>query len=137
MSTPSDHDHGDHAHAKESHGHAHEGEHHGLGHVASKRVLLGTWGTLMVLTVVTVTTSRIHLGSAEINLAVAMLIATVKASLVCIFFMHLKYDKRFHTVVFVSAILLATLFVTFTLMDSGQYQSDVKWEKDDLSPSPY
>ena len=126
----------DHTHDHD-HGHDHHGEHHGLGHVASKRVLFGTWGTLMVLTVVTVTTSRIHLGSAAINLAVAMLIATVKASLVCIFFMHLKYDKRFHAIVFLSAILLATLFVSFTLMDSGQYQTDIKWQKDDLSPSAY
>ena len=128
MSDHSEHDH-DH--------HAEHGEHHGLGHVASKRVLFGTWGTLMVLTVVTVTTSKINLGSAGMNLAVAMLIATVKASLVCIFFMHLKYDKRFHTIVFLSAVLLATLFVSFTLMDSGQYQQDIKWQKDDLTPSPY
>ena len=111
--------------------------HSDLGHVASKKVLFGTWGTLRVLTVVTVTTSKIHLGSAGINLAVAMLIATIKASLVCIFFMHLKYDKRFHAIVFLSAILLATLFVSFTMMDSGQYQTDIKWQKDDLSPSPY
>ena len=121
----------------ETHGHGHDGEHHGLGHVASKKVLFGTWGTLMVLTVVTVAASKIHLGSAAINLAVAMLIATVKASLVCIFFMHLKYDKRFHTIVFLSAVVLATLFVTFTLMDSGQYQRDITWQKDDLSPPAY
>ena len=119
------------------HGHDEHGEHHGLGHVASKKVLLGTWGALMVLTVVTVLASQVDLGAAEINLAVAMLIATVKASLVCVFFMHLKYDKLFHTIVFVSAILLATLFVTFTLMDSNQYQSDVSWQKDDLSPPAY
>jgi cytochrome c oxidase subunit 4 len=123
----------------EAHGHDHhgEGEHHGLGHVASKKVLFGTWGSLMVLTVVTVAASKIDLGSAGINLAVAMLIATIKASLVCVFFMHLKYDKRFHTVVFLSAVLLALLFVTFTLMDSGQYQQDITWQKDDLSPPAY
>ena len=85
----------------------------------------------------TVAASKINLGSAGINLAVAMLIATVKASLVCTFFMHLKYDKRFHTIVFLSAIVLATLFVGFTLMDSGQYQTDITWQKDDLSPPAY
>ena len=127
-------DHSEHGHG---HGHDHHDEHHGLGHVASKKVLFGTWGSLMVLTVVTVAASKVDLGSAEINLAVAMLIATVKATLVCVFFMHLKYDKRFHTVVFLSAILLATLFVTFTLMDSGQYQQDITWQADDLSPPAY
>jgi len=90
----------------------------------------------MVLTVLTVTVRSIDLG-ADLNLVVAMLIATVKATLVCLYFMHLRYDKLFHTVVFVSAILLATLFVTFALMDSSQYQTDINWVKDDLSPVPY
>jgi cytochrome c oxidase subunit 4 len=112
-------------------------QHHGLGHVASKKVLFGTWGTLMVLTVVTVLASKVNFGAAELNLLVAMVIAIVKATLVCLFFMHLKYDKLFHSVVFVSAILLATLFVTFALMDSNQYQVDVYWQHaDHQSTSP-
>ena len=110
-------------------------QHHGLGHVASKKVLFGTWGTLMVLTVVTVLASKVHFGAAELNLLVAMVIAVVKATLVCLFFMHLKYDKLFHSVVFVSAILLATLFVTFALMDSNQYQVDVYWQHADHQPT--
>jgi cytochrome c oxidase subunit IV len=124
----------------QSKSHAADGSHddhgHGMGHVASVKVLLGTWGILMVLTVVTVLVTRVDLG-ANLNLLVAMAIATVKATLVCLYFMHLRYDKLFHTVIFVSAILLATLFVTFTLMDSHQYQPDIAWEPDDLSPTPY
>jgi hypothetical protein len=41
--------------------------------------------------------------------------------------MHLRYDRLFHTVVFVSAILAASLFVGFTLMDSSQYQYTNIW----------
>ena len=123
--------------SNESHdSHADHDHGHGMAHVASPKVLLGTWGTLMVLTVVTVLATKIDLG-ANLNLLLAMVIATVKATLVCLYFMHLRYDKVFHTVVFVSALLLATLFVTFALMDSHQYQPDVAWEKDDLSPTPY
>ena len=109
--------------------------HSDLGHVASKKVLFGTWGTLMVLTVVTVLASKVDFGAAELNLLIAMVIAIVKATLVCLFFMHLKYDKLFHSVVFVSAILLATLFVTFALMDSNQYQVDVYWQHTDHQPT--
>jgi len=109
--------------------------HSDMGHVASKRVLLTTWGTLMVLTVVTVTASKVDFGASELNLLVAMVIAVIKATLVCLFFMHLKYDKLFHSVVFVSAILLATLFVTFALMDSNQYQTDVYWQQKDYQPT--
>lgn len=120
------------------HGDAAGGHGHGLSHILPLKVLVGTWAALMVLTVLTVTVRSIDLG-ANINLAVAMLIATVKATLVCLFFMHLRYDKLFHTIVFVSAILLATLFVSFALMDGDQYQSDVAWGTDDtgLAPPPY
>ena len=107
-----------------------------MSHVLPLRVLVGTWAVLMVLTVLTVTVTSIDLG-ANLNLLVAMVIATIKATLVCLYFMHLRYDKLFHTVVFVSAILLALLFVSFTLMDSTQYQTDVTWAPDDLSPAPY
>jgi cytochrome c oxidase subunit 4 len=116
--------------------HADHGHDHGFGHVATPKVLLGTWAILMILTVVTVLAIRVDLG-ANWNLVLAMVIATVKATLVCLYFMHLRYDRLFHTVVFISAILLATLFVTFSLMDSHQYQPDVAWEKDEQSPAPY
>jgi cytochrome c oxidase subunit 4 len=129
------HAHGAPAHEHGEHGHGH-GDSHGMSHVLPLKVLFGTWAILMVLTVLTVTVTSIDLG-ANLNLLVAMAIATVKATLVCLYFMHLRYDKMFHAVVFISAILLATLFVTFTLMDSHQYQPDVSWQKDDLSPAPY
>jgi cytochrome c oxidase subunit 4 len=104
----------------------HHDDHHGISHVASVKVLLGTGGTLLLLTLVTVLATKIDFG-AKINLGIAMAIAVVKASLVILFFMHLKYDKIFHTVVFLSAILAASLFVGFTLMDTGQYQHTNIW----------
>src|SRR6478609_1988898 len=108
---------------------------HGISHVASMKVLLGTGGSLLLLTIVTVLATKVDFG-ANINLAVAMFIAVVKATLVILFFMHLKYDKIFHTVVFVSAILAASLFVGFTLMDSNQYQQTNIWNPDSPPPAP-
>ena len=99
---------------------------HGLSHIASVKVLLSTFGALMVLTVLTVTATSIDLGT-NLNLVVAMVIATVKAGLVCLFFMHLKYDKTLHTVAFLTALLFALLFVSFALMDSSEYQDDIVW----------
>jgi cytochrome c oxidase subunit 4 len=113
----------------------HEDEHHGLAHVASVKVLLGTGGTLLFLTIVTVLATKVDFG-ANINLALAMAIAVVKATLVILFFMHLKYDKLFHSVVFISAILAAALFVGFTLMDSGQYQGSNIWDPDNPPAAP-
>jgi cytochrome c oxidase subunit 4 len=105
----------------------HEDDHsHGLSHVASAKVLLGTFGALMVLTVLTVSATSIDLGT-NLNLLVAMVIATIKAALVCLFFMHLKYDKTLHTIAFLTALLFALLFVSFALMDSSEYQDDIVW----------
>lgn len=104
----------------------HDDAHHGISHVAAARVLLATGGTLLILTILTVLATKVDFG-ANINLAVAMVIAVTKATLVILFFMHLRYDKLFHTVVFVSAILAASLFVGFTLMDSSQYQPTNIW----------
>lgn len=109
--------------------------HHGISHVASIKVLVGTGGSLLLLTLVTVAATRVDLG-ANLNLALAMLIAVIKATLVVLFFMHLKYDKLFHTVVFVSALLAASLFVGFTLMDTNQYQQTNIWHPDSPPAAP-
>jgi cytochrome c oxidase subunit 4 len=108
---------------------------HGISHVASVKVLLGTGGALLVLTLVTVLATKIDLGT-NLNLALAMLIAVIKATLVVLYFMHLKYDKVFHTVIFMSAVLAAALFVGFTLMDSGQYQQSNIWDVDSPPAAP-
>jgi cytochrome c oxidase subunit 4 len=113
----------------------HADDHHGLSHVASLKVLIGTGGTLLMLTLVTVLATKIDFG-ANINLALAMFIAVTKATLVILFFMHLKYDRLFHTVVFVSALLAASLFVGFTLMDSNQYQQAILWDIHNPPPAP-
>src|SRR5262249_10828407 len=86
-----DHDHGhgdghDHSHG-DAHGHA-DGHDHGLAHTTPVSLLFGILAALLVLTVFTVTVTSVDLGQ-QGNLIVAMLIATVKAALVCTFFMHL------------------------------------------------
>jgi cytochrome c oxidase subunit 4 len=114
----------------------HDDDHHGLSHVASIKVLVGTGGTLLLLTIVTVLATKVDFG-ANINLAIAMAIAVLKATLVVLFFMHLKYDRLFHSVIFTGAILAAALFVGFTLMDSNQYQQTNIWNPDAPPAAPY
>ena len=114
----------------------HDEHHGGLAHVASIRVLVATGGTLLMLTIVTVLATRIDFG-APVNLGIAMAIAVLKATLVILFFMHLKYDRLFHTVVFASAILAASLFVGFTLMDTNQYQHTNIWNLEKPPVAPY
>jgi len=88
-----------------------EGHHH----VMPIKTYLQVSGGLLVLTILTVLVSYLDLGSAA--LAVAMTVAVIKAGLVIGYFMHLKYDTRFHAFVFFSTILFVAIFFALTFFD--------------------
>lgn len=84
---------------------------HGTGN--SRRAAVAVFVVLLLLTAVTVLVSYVDLGIW--NAVVALLIASVKASLVALFFMHLKGENRLVwgfalvPVLFLALILLGTL----------------------------
>jgi cytochrome c oxidase subunit IV len=92
-------------------------------HIVPFRVLATVFATLLALTVVTVAVTRVDLGN--FNLWIAMAIATVKASLVVLYFMHMRYDQPFNAVVFITALLVVALFIGIALIDTGAYQPDL------------
>lgn len=104
-------------------GHGHGNGHPAVGHVVPIQVLFAVLGSLLVLTVVTVAVTWVDLG--RLNLWVALAIATFKASLVVLFFMHLKYDKPFNAVIFIVSLGLVALFVGIALTDTGQYKPEI------------
>jgi cytochrome c oxidase subunit IV len=114
--------------AAPGHDHAHGAGHghgdHGLAHTMPLPLLFGVLGALLALTIATVAVTSIDLG-AQGNLVVAMIIATVKAALVCVFFMHLLWDKKFNAVLFLTSVLLLILFLSLTTNDRGEYQQAV------------
>ena len=75
------------------------------------KVLVG----LFILTALTYAVSYADLGPA--SLPVAMIVAAMKATLVCAFFMHLKYDDKFNVFIFVASLLFVAIFFTFTIFD--------------------
>jgi cytochrome c oxidase subunit 4 len=101
--------------------------HHGdeIAHVTPVRLLLTVWGALMVLTIITVAVTSVDLGS-RANLVIAMAIATVKAGLVVTYFMHLRWDRPFHTLVFLGSLLFVSLFISMTLFDKSEYEPDIE-----------
>lgn len=99
--------------------------HDEIAHVMPMRLLLGVWGALMVLTVITVAVTSVDLGG-RVNLIVAMAIATVKAGLVVTYFMHLRWDRPFHTLVFLGSLLFVSLFISLTLLDKSEYEQDIQ-----------
>ncbi|HSB21433.1 MAG TPA: cytochrome C oxidase subunit IV family protein [Anaeromyxobacteraceae bacterium] len=93
-------------------------------HALPAPVLVATAAALMALTVLTVVASRIDLGA--FNVVLALAIAGLKASLVALFFMHLRYENRFSSVVFVTAVFFAVLLVGLVVFDTTQYQPDLR-----------
>ncbi|MEO5822861.1 MAG: cytochrome C oxidase subunit IV family protein [Vicinamibacteraceae bacterium] len=70
---------------------------------------------LMVGTAVTVAVTYIHLG--WLNLPLALAIATTKAVLVIMFFMHLKDHPKLIKVTFAAAFFFFAILVAHTLSD--------------------
>jgi len=100
-----------HAHAPVDDGAVH-------AHLSKPQFYWGVFGLLVVLTIITVKVSYYDFGS--LNIVVALLIATMKASLVAAFFMHLRHDSLFNTLAFLSAFLFLSLFILLTYDDLGR-----------------
>jgi cytochrome c oxidase subunit 4 len=72
---------------------------------------------LAILTVVTVGASRIDMGGG--NIPVGLLIAVVKASLVVLFFMHLKYEKKWWLGLVLFPLALVMIIIFSNLPDTA------------------
>lgn len=73
--------------------------------------------TLLILTAITVGASYINFGSSAVNVVVALTIASIKATLVALFFMHLLHDKPVNGIIAAAGFLFLGLFLMFTLID--------------------
>lgn len=100
--------------------HNHDHDDHGFAHPVPVKLLLAVFFSLVFLTILTVLMNDLPLGQADIW--VAMGIATLKGSLVCLFFMHMFWEKGFNVVAFFSSLFFVSLFIGFTLMDTGSYR---------------
>jgi len=94
-----------------------------VGHVVPFRVLATVWAALLVFTVITVAVAGVDLG--RFNLEIALAIATIKASLVLLYFMHMRYDRPMNAIVFITALLFVVLFVSLALIDTQAYAPDL------------
>ncbi|HZN41357.1 MAG TPA: cytochrome C oxidase subunit IV family protein [Planctomycetota bacterium] len=102
--------------------HAHGELQMGHHHISTPQLFRNVLITLLVLTAITVAASRINFGSA--NMLIAMAIASIKASLVIAFFMHLRWDTGINKIVFLSSFLFLSLLFIFTLGDQATRRMD-------------
>lgn len=75
------------------------------------------FGTLILLTIITVVAAKIDFGAW--NAVVAFGIASIKASLVLGYFMHLKYDNMMNRVIIGSGVFFLLVLWFFSVLDIG------------------
>lgn len=85
-------------------------------HISSVPFYVAVFLGLLLLTGLTVGQSYVDLG--RFNIVLVVIIATMKASLVVTFFMHLRWDNKFYTLIFLSSIMFIGVFFAYTLNDT-------------------
>jgi cytochrome c oxidase subunit IV len=85
-------------------------------HIVSRKIYFAIFGALMVGTVVTVMAAFIDLGG-QLNTVLALTIAVIKATLVVLYFMHVRYSSRLTWVIVGSGLFWLGIMFALTLSD--------------------
>jgi cytochrome c oxidase subunit 4 len=107
----------DHSSAAGHHGHGHEDHGH---HIMPVKVYYLVFAWLCALTAITVAAAFVDfptIGGFSLNFPVAMGIATTKAALVVMFFMHVKYSSKLVKLWVAASLAFFGLLVAGILMD--------------------
>ena len=88
---------------------------HTIEHITSSGLYVAIWVILMVLTGTTVFAASVDLGI--FNIVVALLIATIKGTLVVLFFMHLKYSPKLTMATVIAAMFFMFLLFSLSMTD--------------------
>jgi cytochrome c oxidase subunit 4 len=102
--------------------------------VVPVKTYLTIFGALMVLTALTVWVAFIDFGHGLLNDTVAMSIAVLKALLVLVIFMHLKYSAKILWLIAGSSVIWMIIMIGLTLTDyrsrewiESQAQRAIPW----------
>ena len=87
------------------------------GHTTPAGTYAKVLGALLTLTVITVLAAGFEFG--PWNTIIALGIASIKASLVALFFMHLRHDKPMSAIIFVAGAATLGVFLTICTLDSN------------------
>lgn len=90
---------------------------HPIDYAKESRTYIAVLAALLFLTVVTVGASYVQFGSSAANVVIALTIATIKASIVSLFFMHLLHDKPVNGIIAVGGFLFLGIFLMFDFID--------------------
>jgi cytochrome c oxidase subunit IV len=85
------------------------------GHGPTTKMFIGVWVALLVATGLTVLIATINLGA--FSAPIALIIATIKAILVILFFMEIKYQTKMTLTVVLAAFFFLALLLCLTMSD--------------------
>ena len=89
----------------------HDDEQHIVPDLTQFRVFVA----LIILTTLTVAASVMYPG--KIGIAVAMVVTPVKATLILMYFMHLKFERPVFVIMFLVAVAILALVMGLTIVD--------------------
>ena len=84
-------------------------------HVLPDRLFITVWVGLLILTGITVAGSVYFPG--KVGILVAMIVTPIKAALILMYFMHLRYEKKGFTIMFLVAVGILGIFIGLTFFD--------------------
>lgn len=105
---------------------AHSDSHTAHSHL---KELTLTFVALIVLTIVTVKIAKVDFGSIAVNIGIALLIASVKALLVALYFMHLKWEEKLIVAFAALSVPFVILMVSTMVWDVAQKTAEQVYAK--------
>ena len=91
------------------------GHEHKAQHISPVKLYINIWLALVGLTLITVSVSYLDLH--KFTVFTAMLIATVKATMVLLYFMHIRFEKAIYTYMILAVLATYGIFVFLTFAD--------------------
>ena len=91
------------------------GEEHGGEHIVSPKLYILIWIILLIFTGITTGVAFLDLG--VFNPIIALVIAVTKASLVVLFFMHVKYSSKMIALVIGCGLFFLSILMVLTTSD--------------------
>ncbi len=115
-------------------------------HISSPALLWATFAALVGLTLLTVAMAQLPLDGIEtawvepyspielpdpldvswLDMPITLTIATAKALLVAVIFMHLQHDKLINSVILIASVVFLVLFIGMVVLDSNQYEPQIE-----------
>jgi cytochrome c oxidase subunit 4 len=85
-------------------------------HGATRKTYVFVWLGLLLLTGITVSAAGVDLG--RLSVLIVLIIASIKSTLVLLYFMHLRYEKGFlFMLIMPGTVFLLVLFIGFVFTD--------------------